>query len=86
MSAIEDVAASVDALKIRRTPLSVYHLRDKTKIWVITEADRSATCGLLLDEYEGRFIRGRPLVLKPRLLPRLRRQAFVKIRHADRND
>ena len=31
--------------------LSAYHLRDKTKIWIITEADRSATTILLPDEY-----------------------------------
>ncbi len=31
--------------------LSAYALRDGTKIWVITEADRSATTILLPDEY-----------------------------------
>ena len=31
--------------------MSVYTLRDGTKIWVITEADRSATTFLLPDEY-----------------------------------
>jgi hypothetical protein len=31
--------------------LSAYHLRDGTKIWVITEADRSSTCILLPEEY-----------------------------------
>ena len=31
--------------------LSAYHLRDQTKIWVITEADRSATTILLPAEY-----------------------------------
>jgi hypothetical protein len=31
--------------------LSAYHLSDGTKIWVITEADRSSTCLLLPDEY-----------------------------------
>jgi hypothetical protein len=31
--------------------LSAYHLRDGTKIWVITEADRSATTILLPEEY-----------------------------------
>lgn len=30
---------------------SAYHLSDKTKIWVITEADRSATTILLPSEY-----------------------------------
>lgn len=31
--------------------LSAYRLRDNTKIWVITEADRSATTLLLPEEY-----------------------------------
>lgn len=31
--------------------LSAYHLNDGTKIWVITEADRSSTCLLLPEEY-----------------------------------
>jgi hypothetical protein len=31
--------------------LSSYHLRDGTKIWIITEADRSSTCILLPEEY-----------------------------------
>ncbi len=31
--------------------LSAYHLRDGTKVWIITEADRSATTLLLPDEY-----------------------------------
>ncbi|MCK9463631.1 MAG: hypothetical protein M0R80_28770 [Proteobacteria bacterium] len=32
--------------------LSVYHLKDDTtRIWVITEADRSSTCILLPEEY-----------------------------------
>lgn len=31
--------------------LSAYTLRDGTKIWIITEADRSATTVLLPDEY-----------------------------------
>jgi hypothetical protein len=30
---------------------SDYHLKDETKIWVITEADRSATTVLLPSEY-----------------------------------
>jgi hypothetical protein len=30
---------------------SAYHLKDRTKIWVITEADRSATTFLLPEEY-----------------------------------
>jgi hypothetical protein len=31
--------------------LSAYHLRDGTKIWIITEADRSSTCVFLPREY-----------------------------------
>jgi hypothetical protein len=31
--------------------LSAYTLRDGTKIWIITEADRSSTCVLLPEEY-----------------------------------
>jgi hypothetical protein len=31
--------------------LSAYRLKDGTKIWVITEADRSATTVLLPEEY-----------------------------------
>jgi hypothetical protein len=31
--------------------LSVYRLRSRTKIWIITEADRSTTTILLPDEY-----------------------------------
>lgn len=31
--------------------LSAYHLNDGTKIWIITEADRSATTFLLPEEY-----------------------------------
>jgi hypothetical protein len=31
--------------------LSAYRLADGTKIWVITEADRSSTCLLLPEEY-----------------------------------
>lgn len=31
--------------------LSAYTLKDETKIWIITEADRSSTCVLLPDDY-----------------------------------
>jgi hypothetical protein len=31
--------------------LSAYHLRDGTRIWIITEADRSSTTVLLPSEY-----------------------------------
>jgi hypothetical protein len=47
----EDAKANTDALNFAGRIFSVYHLRDKTKIYVITEADRSSTCVLLADEY-----------------------------------
>jgi hypothetical protein len=31
--------------------LSVYHLPDQSKIYIVTEADRSSTCILLWEEY-----------------------------------
>jgi hypothetical protein len=31
--------------------LSAYTLRDQTKLWIITEADRSSTCVLLPEDY-----------------------------------
>ena len=31
--------------------LSAYKLADETRIWIITEADRSSTCILLPEEY-----------------------------------
>jgi hypothetical protein len=31
--------------------LSAYHLKDDTRIWIITEADRSSTTILLPEEY-----------------------------------
>jgi len=31
--------------------LSVYNDRDGTKLWIITEADRSSTCVLLPEDY-----------------------------------
>jgi hypothetical protein len=31
--------------------LSAYRLSDQTRIWIITEADRSSTCILLPEEY-----------------------------------
>ena len=39
------------SVKIQLTILSVYRLRDETKIFVITEGDRSSTCILLPEEY-----------------------------------
>lgn len=43
----ENERSAADGLRI----LSAYRLRDGTKIWVITEADRSSTCILLPEEY-----------------------------------
>ncbi len=43
----ENDLALVQDLRI----LSAYTLSDGTKIWIITEADRSSTCVLLPDEY-----------------------------------
>lgn len=47
----EDARANEDALKHGARLLSVYHLRDKTKLYIITEADRASTCVLLPEEY-----------------------------------
>jgi hypothetical protein len=47
----DDAAANADALRIGTRRLSSYTLPDRTRVWVITEADRSATTLLLPDEY-----------------------------------
>jgi len=47
----EDVRANERALKDGSRLLSAYHLRDGTKIWIWTEADRSSTCVMLPSEY-----------------------------------
>ena len=46
-----DLRANEKALKQGARLLSAYHLKDDTKIWIITEADRSSTCVLLPEEY-----------------------------------
>lgn len=46
-----DAQANDDALRSGERLLSAYLLKDGVKIWVITEADRSATTILLPDEY-----------------------------------
>lgn len=46
-----DIAVNNDALKNGGRLLSAYELRDSTRIWIITEWDRSATTILLPDEY-----------------------------------
>jgi hypothetical protein len=47
----EDVRANAHALKDGSRVLSAYHLRDGTKIWIWTEADRASTCIMLPEEY-----------------------------------
>jgi len=47
----EDVQANEDALKTGARLLSAYSTRLAEKLWVITEADRSATTLLLPSEY-----------------------------------
>ena len=48
----EDKAANDAALKDGSRVVSSYVLKDgDTKVWVITEADRSSTCILLPEEY-----------------------------------
>jgi hypothetical protein len=47
----EDVRANAQSLKDSTRLLSAYHLKDGTKIWVITEADRSSSTILLPGEY-----------------------------------
>lgn len=47
----QDQEANEDALKWDNRILSAYNTEDGTKIWVITEADRSVTTVLLPDEY-----------------------------------
>jgi hypothetical protein len=47
----EDKALNEVSLKRGQRLLSAYSLPDKTKIWIITEADRSVTTILLPEEY-----------------------------------
>lgn len=47
----EDKEMNESSLRKGYRILSAYHLKDGTKIWVITEADRSATTLLLPSEY-----------------------------------
>jgi len=47
----EDRQANEDALRSGEWLLSVYRTAKGTKIWIITEADRSSTCILLPQEY-----------------------------------
>jgi len=47
----DDAVANTNALRIRARLLSSYTLPDGARIWIITEADRSATTLLLPEEY-----------------------------------
>lgn len=47
----EDAEANELALKDGSRIFSVYQTQDGTKLWCITEADRSSTCILLPEEY-----------------------------------
>ena len=47
----EDHELNQQAVSNGERILSSYFLKDGTKIWVITEADRSSTCLLLPEEY-----------------------------------
>jgi hypothetical protein len=47
----DDAATNTDALRIGARLLSSYALPDGARVWIITEADRSATTLLLPEEY-----------------------------------
>jgi len=47
----EDQLANLRAVREGTRVFSAYRLRDKTRIWIITEADRSVTTILLPEEY-----------------------------------
>lgn len=47
----EDRAENEFSLKENLRLFSVYHDRNGTKFWIITEADRSSTCVLLPEDY-----------------------------------
>ena len=46
-----DIAENWLSLREGFRILSAYTLSDGTKIWIITEADRSSTCVLLPEDY-----------------------------------
>lgn len=48
---VEDHQANQTALIDGSRLFSVYHARDATKFWILTEADRSSTCVLLPEDY-----------------------------------
>ena len=47
----DDQVANLRAVREGTRVLSAYRLRDDTRIWIITEADRSVTTILLPEEY-----------------------------------
>lgn len=47
----EDKILNDEALKDGSRILSAYKLKNGTKLWIITEADRSSTCALLPSDY-----------------------------------
>jgi len=47
----EDRSLNEEAIDNQERILSSYILADESKVWVITEADRSSTCILLPSEY-----------------------------------
>jgi hypothetical protein len=47
----EDALENDEARECGGRILSSYRLQNRTKIWIITEADRSSTCILLPEEY-----------------------------------
>jgi hypothetical protein len=49
--AAEDQLANLQTVRDGTRVFSAYELRDGTRIWIITEADRSVTTILLPEEY-----------------------------------
>ena len=47
---VDDIAANIHAIDVGTRILSSYKLGN-SKVWIITEADRSSTCVLMPDEY-----------------------------------
>ncbi len=47
----EDAEANDEAHETGGRLFSAYKLKEGTKVWIITEGDRSSTCILLPDEY-----------------------------------
>ncbi len=47
----EDASANDEARDAGERIISAYNLRCGTRVWIITEADRSSTCILLPEEY-----------------------------------